>query len=302
MNRIFFLLWFGLATASSLYPQAPAPVAGTNAATHEVFVACVPKEGRAAPLTLDSLSANDVKLTGVAPLGDRPFGYVWVTDALGYHYGAHMLDCCTRPEVDRGSVILGVLGAEGYASNAKEVEEWAAKRLQEAKGKPAPMHLLERDVLRAGIKKLDEISRGGPKIMFVSGSFTWGHSYGDAPIDSQFLEELEHELLVRGVHMFVWDTRNMIRLELFGEKGFLNDPADASGGWLFLMRKNPDPYASGQIDEQEKKLSRLFKSWYTVRVQTPPATKKDVLLRWKLKTTAECKLAAPSAVVVPAKK
>lgn len=274
-------------------------MAGTDAAVKEVFVACVSKEGHEAPLTLDSLSARDAKLTGVSALGDRPFDYVWVTDALSYQYGTHMLDCCARSDVDRGSVILGVLAAEGYASKATEIEVWTAKRLQEAKGKPT--YLLERDALQAGIKKLDEISRGGPKVLFVSGSLSWGHNYGDLTNDSQFLEGLQRELLTHGVHMFVWDTRNMMGGELFGEKGFLNDAADASGGWLFLMSKEP-VRRSEQIEEQQKRLSRLFKSWYTVRVQTPPATKKDEFLKWKLTTTAECKLTAPSMVVIPAKK
>jgi len=296
MKRLTLL--FCMVAAATMLAQVVVPGASPGAQTQRVLIGCLAKDERPVTLTLDSLSAKDIKLTGISPLGDQSFDYVLVYDASnstralgksGLYLSQLLLRSATRTGKDRGSLVTFDSipdAARGFTTNPEDILKAVGKAQI---GGGTALY----DALMRAMKKLDEIGRDAPRFVFLI-------SDGDDNQSRATSKDVANALLLSHTRLiavypfsgFSWNERGY---------SILSRMAGVSGGWSLEAKS-----AVKQADVENKNrktfetLSRLFQSWTSLQLQTPSGA--GDLLPFALRTTAGCKLVAPSFLAISSRR
>jgi hypothetical protein len=330
MKHLALLLWLAIFASLSI-AQVKAPDTKPDTQTQEILIGCVMQDAQAPPLTLENLSAKNLTLVGLSPLGEKPFNYVLVYDRssvrieqanlnFGYNFknttelhrgefylSRLMLHSLTRIGKDRGGAVffakdVGV--ARGFTTNADQILS-VAETIHPDYGSALF------DALDAGIKKLDEIENGGPRFLFV---VSIGENYqsrlSQLPVEEKLLSSRTH---VIAISVGSWVVEPSTGYQFGTRAGIRRDPtdgapttalhhiADRTGGWfLRIPAEATDAETVANNRREFDKLGGLFRNWYLLQVKLPTESKGSVPLN--LKTDARCKLVAPSHLVVSTEK
>ena len=311
--------------------QVKLPNTNADGQTQEILIGCVAKDAQAPPLTLESLSAKDLTLSALSPLGDQPFNYALVYDRssvrieqanlnFGYnlkntpelHRGEFylsrlLLHSLTRTGKDRGGAVffakdVGV--ARGFTTDADQILA-VAETIHPDYGSALF------DALDAGVKKLDEMENGKPRFLFV---LSVGENYQGHLSASQVQDKLlSSRTHVIAISVGSWVVEPSTGYQFRTRAAISRDPTDGApttalhqmaertGGYFMRTPAELTESETSKISHPEiDKLAALFQNWYWLRVQLPTGSKGTIPLN--LKTSARCKLVAPSHLVIPPEK
>jgi len=227
-------------------------------------------------------------------VGDLPFNYVLVYDKSGSMRGVEkgefylsrlLLHTLTRSAKDRGSAVL--IGSFPKAANGSTTD--ADDILKSIAAAPNDRGTPLYDALMVGVKKLDEMEVMGerrPRFLFLVSD---GQDNQSRVTPKRVLDELLSSR-TRVISVSVYASGNNSR----GDP-VLRQLAKTSGGWFVTTDlADSEPYVVRNNRKELDKTASLFRSWYWLRVQAPAGLNGNLDLG--LKTSAHCRLAAPSSI------